>query len=80
MSASDFRTWVDEAAQGGTAFRGRSREDCIAVAKAFADEERRRIEQKHQAGESGANVIRMLSDLADDFRPRKDRGTAEAAH
>lgn len=67
MAASDFRKWVDEAAQGEKSFKRRSREECIAVAKSFAEEERRRIKDKHRAGESGSNVIRMLSDLADEL-------------
>ncbi|MFP6584086.1 MAG: [protein-PII] uridylyltransferase [Candidatus Hydrogenedentota bacterium] len=67
MAASDFRIWVKEAAQGDKSFHARSREDCVAVAKEFAQEERARIQKKHQAGESGANVIRMLSDLADEL-------------
>lgn len=47
------------------AFQGVSREECVAAARTYAAEQRRLVRFRHEAGESGANVLRMLTENAD---------------
>jgi [protein-PII] uridylyltransferase len=55
------------ATENKTDFLNVSRTDCLAVTRAYAEEIRTKIELDHQSGASGTNVVRTLSDLADEL-------------
>lgn len=67
MPEADFRSLVEWARTRDDRFDAFKQRDCIAAARDFAEEERKRIRAKHDAGESGVKVVRMLSDLGDDL-------------
>ncbi len=66
MSRS-FAEMVEIAAQGGEAAAAQSRDACLQAARTYAAERRKEIRERHNAGESGGNVLRLLSDLADEL-------------
>lgn len=49
------------------AFRDVTREDCVAAARQYALERRTAIRARHNAGESGLNVVRALTETADEL-------------
>lgn len=40
-------------------------EECLDAARSYAQDRRAEIRQRHQAGESGSNVVHMLAEMAD---------------
>ncbi|PCJ63811.1 MAG: [protein-PII] uridylyltransferase [Candidatus Hydrogenedentota bacterium] len=67
MIIPDFKTAVTWAAEQDSQFGELSRTDCLAVAKAYLDEQRAEIMTRHREGASGANVVDLLSSLADEL-------------
>jgi [protein-PII] uridylyltransferase len=47
------------------AFSAVNRDECVAAARAYAVERRCLVRERHDAGESGLNVLRMLAESAD---------------
>ncbi|MBI4558719.1 MAG: [protein-PII] uridylyltransferase [Candidatus Hydrogenedentes bacterium] len=62
---SAFTELVDMAVAYDEGFFAVSREDCVRAARTFATQRRLEIRERHHARESGANVVRMLTDVAD---------------
>lgn len=60
-----FTELVELAQRDPAAFREIPRSDCLAAARTFAAEQRGAIRRRHEEGESGLNVLRMLSATAD---------------
>lgn len=60
-----FADLVRLAREDPVAFLEVPRNDCIAAARQFASEQREQVRERHAAGESGLNVVRMLTDNAD---------------
>lgn len=44
-----------------------SREECLEATRAFSEERRAAIRRRHAEGESGSNVVRMISETADEI-------------
>lgn len=44
-----------------------TREQCLAAARAYARERRAEIRRRHEAGDSGTDVVHMLSEMADEM-------------
>ncbi|MBI2432376.1 MAG: hypothetical protein HYV26_05845, partial [Candidatus Hydrogenedentes bacterium] len=40
-------------------------ESCVQAARAFSEAERRKLRERHERGEPGADIIRALADVAD---------------
>jgi [protein-PII] uridylyltransferase len=62
-----FHELTSLAVENKTEFLTISRSDCLAATRLYAEEKRSDIHQQHRAGASGTNVVRMLSDLADEL-------------
>ena len=62
---SRFEELVAMASQGDKDFAGIPRHECAAAAGEFVRNRWEGIRRRHEAGESGANIVRMLSDSAD---------------
>jgi len=60
-----FEELVGLARSSDPAFRIVNRDECVAVTRAYAVERRRLTRERHDAGESGLNVLRMLAESAD---------------
>jgi [protein-PII] uridylyltransferase len=60
-----FEQLVALAQTNGSAFNTLSREECVGAVRDYAVERRRAIRERHDAGESGSNVLRLLSESAD---------------
>jgi [protein-PII] uridylyltransferase len=56
---------VDLAREFPEDFRAVSRQDCLAAARTYAQEQRVVVRARHDQGESGSNVVRMLTAAAD---------------
>jgi len=64
MSAS-FTDLVELARTDPASFGAIPRREAVAAAREYMAAERAQIRARHEAGESGANVVRMLTDSAD---------------
>ncbi len=60
-----FPDLVELARTDPIAARALEREECLDATRQFASERRQAIRAMHDAGESGSNVVHMLSELAD---------------
>jgi [protein-PII] uridylyltransferase len=60
-----FAELVQMARSSDTGFRSVTREECVAAARVYSMEQRAAIRARHNAGESGINVLRMLTETAD---------------
>ncbi len=60
-----FADMVDLARDHPDAFRSVSRQETLAAARAYAQEQREFVRRRHDEGESGSNVVRMLTASAD---------------
>jgi len=60
-----FEELTAQARRAGPSLGAVSREECLAAARAYAVEQREAIRERHRAGESGLDVLRMLTDAAD---------------
>lgn len=60
-----FEELVSLARTGAAAFGTTPREECVAAARAYLAEQRSAIRDKHREGESGRNVLHLLSDMTD---------------
>ncbi len=65
MTIPSFEELVTLARDDPGAFRAIPRKDCLAAARAHAQARREAIRARHDAGESGGNVVRALSEMAD---------------
>ena len=61
----EFAVLVKLAHLGDPAFREVPRAACVKAARTFAEEQWDAVRRRHDAGESGANVLRLLTDAAD---------------
>jgi len=61
----DFTALVQLARTADPAFLRVGRDECLSATKDFAGAQWTRIRQRHEAGESGSNVLRLLTDAAD---------------
>lgn len=62
-----FNELVELARARGEAFSQIPRDECVEAARAFAQEKRGEMRTRHDAGESGENVVRGLSQIADEL-------------
>ena len=62
-----FTELVDWARQESPAFARVSAQDCIATARTYLFDGRARVRERHEAGDSGSTVVRLLSELADEL-------------
>jgi len=62
-----FHELVKLAKENRADFLSESRSDCLNAAKSFVDEKRALIRDDHNFGATGSNIVRMLSDLADEL-------------
>lgn len=60
-----FVELVQMARERDRAFAEVPREACLAAARAYAQEQRLEIRKRHDAGESGGNVVALLTEVAD---------------
>jgi [protein-PII] uridylyltransferase len=60
-----FTELIEMAQSNDPVFRSVGREACVAAARTHATERRAAIRERHDAGESGLNVVRMLTETAD---------------
>lgn len=60
-----FEEIVARAESGGAENRGSPRAVCLQAAREYANRRRRLIRERHEAGESGHNVVRSLAETAD---------------
>lgn len=60
-----FEALVEMAQARDAAFSEVSRDQCLAASRGYAVEQRAAIRARHERGESGANVVAMLTDTAD---------------
>ncbi len=65
ITSPSFEELVTLARNDPGAFRSIPREDCLASARTHAQARRESIRARHDAGESGGNVVRALSEMAD---------------
>ncbi len=63
--SDSFAEYIALARSNGPAFSDVTRDERVAAARAYAVERRRVIRERHDAGESGSNVLRMLAESAD---------------
>lgn len=63
--SSRFEQLVRLARSGDKAFGSFSRQECLTAAREYTLKRRAEIRGRHDAGESGGNVVRLLSDMAD---------------
>ncbi len=64
MSAP-FAELVALARANDAAFKSVTRQECVTAARTYSLERRKEIRERHAAGESGFNVLRMLTETAD---------------
>ncbi len=67
LVAAPFPALVDWARHESPAFSRVSSADCIASARHYLAARKAQIRQRHDAGDSGSTVVRMLSELADEM-------------
>jgi [protein-PII] uridylyltransferase len=60
-----FEELVSLAREDAPAFGAISREECVSAVRDYAVKRRKAIRERHDAGESGSNVLRMLAESAD---------------
>ena len=60
-----FEELVEQARRGTPASGSTPRAECLDAARAYAAQQRQAIRERHRAGESGLNVVRMLTAAAD---------------
>lgn len=80
MTMPAFEELVTLASSDPQAFRAMSRDECLAAARAYTEARREAIRRRHEAGESGGNVVRALSDMADTVLQGVYRFALAAAH
>lgn len=62
---SAFKELVERATRGGADAGQLSRDECLRATREFAKERRAEIRSRHDEGESGGQIAKMLSDTAD---------------
>jgi [protein-PII] uridylyltransferase len=62
-----FTELVELARARDESFAEISRDECLEAARSFAQVRRGEMRARHEAGESGENVVRGLSEIADEF-------------
>ena len=79
--SSRFAQLGNMASSDSAAFQAVPREECLSAARTYAKEQREAIRERHNAGESGLDVLRMLSETADNLlRGVIDFGLSSAAN
>lgn len=66
-TAYAFTDLVDLARHEDPAFARVTTQECIGTARAYLNEGRARVRERHDAGDSGSTVVRLLSELADEL-------------
>ena len=62
-----FSELVELARARDESFAHIPREECLEAARSFAQAKRDEMRRRHEAGESGENVVRGLSKIADEL-------------
>ena len=63
----EFLELVELAHANPKEFSSVPREECLDSTRRYVDEKRAQIREQHSQGASGTNVVRALSDLADEM-------------
>ena len=67
MGERSFEELLELAEEALGGFLEVPRDECLQATRAYAERKRAEIRARHEEGESGGNVVRMLSDVADEI-------------